>query len=58
MAKADKLKVIVKTTFFPCYCCKGKKTSKKCVCKGTRKYPEKQYYHIYKGMCFDGESLK
>jgi len=58
-----KLKVIVKKVKTPCYECSEiggiptKKNKCRC-CKGTGKYTEKTYYHIYKGQCFDGDTLK
>lgn len=64
-----KLKVIKKIIKTPCYCCNeglyGKaKPQKGCPsCKGTGKYPETFYYHIYTGKdgkryCIDGDSIK
>lgn len=64
--KLEVIKIVAKT---PCYCCTsglcGKARPRKtCTeCKGTGKYSEAQYYHIYidkngQRCCFDGETIK
>jgi hypothetical protein len=59
-----KLKVIKKIIKTPCYCCNeglygNARPRKSCpACKGTGKYPETFYYHIYKGQCFTGDTIK
>jgi len=64
-----KLKVIKKLTYTPCYACNeglyGKaKSRKKCkACKGTGRYREYMYYHIYKDkngqeICFLEDTIK
>lgn len=65
----NKLTVIKKIIKTPCYCCNeglyGKaKPRKNCrECKGTGRYPETFYYHIYRDKkgnkyCFSGDTIK
>jgi len=50
-----KLKVIKKIMKDTCWACGGKKCK---ACHGTGKWEESIYYHIYKGQCFDGDTIK
>lgn len=59
----NKLEIIKKVITTPCYCCSiigGNPVPKKdCpTCDGSGFYKENFYYHIYKGMCFSGDTIK
>ena len=58
-----KLKVITKIIESPCYCCSviggNPVPQKECItCGGTGIFKETFYYHIYKGQCWSGDTIK
>jgi hypothetical protein len=60
----SKLEVIKKELAYPCYCCRksirGKTVPRKgCkVCKSTGFFKDEIYYHVVKGIAFDGDTIK
>jgi len=50
-----KLKVIKKIMKDTCWVCKGAKCK---ACHYTGQWEESIYYHIYKGICFSGDTIK
>ena len=56
-----KIQIIKKELKQPCYICKsnGSIRGVACdACEGTGKYKENYYYHIAKGTCISGDTLK
>jgi len=50
-----KLKVIKKVAIQTCWACNGRGCK---ICNEIGKWKESTYFHIYKGQCFSGDTIK